>query len=301
MNFKHINYVLTVLTEGSITAASKKLFVSQPALSQTIKLIEQDLGAPIFDRSTDPISLTHAGQRYVEAAQAILDIDRNLRAEIAETKKEVHGRMRVGISSQRGIQLLPLIIPEFIKRYPYVKIELLEYGSDTLERLTAEGQCDLGLITTAVKPNRLNYVLMAARSTELAHRFEDGQPIDIKDAMGEKFVCMTESHSVRTIQDRLFERCNFKPNVILESDNMEAAKHVAARANAVMLIPHVYVVNSMELKYRVQCHPIKNNDYERHFFFCYRKGMYLTRYMEDFGRIVCDKLNVPFNMAGHEA
>ncbi len=59
------------------------------------------------------------------------------------------------------------------------KIELLEYGSDTLERLTAEGQCDLGLITTAVKPNRLNYVLieneqvvlMAARSTELAHRF----------------------------------------------------------------------------------------------------------------------------------
>ena len=87
MNFKHINYVLTILNEGSITAASKKLFVSQPALSQTIKLIEQDLGAPIFDRTTDPISLTFAGQRYVEAAQAMLDIDRNLRAEIAETKK----------------------------------------------------------------------------------------------------------------------------------------------------------------------------------------------------------------------
>ena len=308
LNFKHINYVLTVLTEGSITAASKKLFVSQPALSQTIKLIEQDLGAPIFDRSTDPISLTYAGQRYVEAAQAMLDIDRNLRAEIAETKKEVHGRMRVGISSQRGIQLLPLIIPEFVKRYPYVKIDLLEYGSDTLERLTAVGQCDLGLITTTAKPNRLNYVLieneqvvlMAARSTELAHRFEDGQPIDIKDAMGEKFVCMTEGHSIRTIQDRLFERYNLKPNVILETNNMEAGKHVAARANAVMLIPHVYVVNSMELKYRVQCHPIKNNDYERHFFLSYRKGMYLTRYMEDFVRIVCDKLGVPFNIAGQE-
>ena len=136
---------------------------------------------------------------------------------------------------------------------------------------------------------------------DLEHLWADGEPIDISDAVGERFVCMTEGHSVRTIQDRLFERCNFKPNVILETDNMEAAKHVAARANAVMLIPHVYVVNSMELKYRVQCHPIKNNDYERHFFFCYRKGMYLTRYMEDFGRIVCDKLNVPFNMPGHEA
>lgn len=172
------------------------------------------MGAPIFDRSTDPISLTYAGQRYVEAAQAMLDIDRNLRAEIAETKKEVHGRMRVGISSQRGIQLLPLIIPEFVKRYPYVKIDLLEYGSNTLERLTAEGQCDLGLITTTAKPNRLNYVLieneqvvlMAARSTELAHRFEDGQPIDIKDAMGEKFVCMTEGHSIRTFRTGFLKR-----------------------------------------------------------------------------------------------
>ena len=58
MNMKHIQYVLTVLREGSITGASKKLYVSQPALSQTIKQIEQDLGAPIFDRTTDPISLT---------------------------------------------------------------------------------------------------------------------------------------------------------------------------------------------------------------------------------------------------
>ena len=68
MNMKHIQYVLTVLREGSITAASKRLYVSQPALSQTIKQIEQDLGAPIFDRSTDPISLTYAlrkrGRRY---------------------------------------------------------------------------------------------------------------------------------------------------------------------------------------------------------------------------------------------
>ena len=111
MNFKHISYVMTVLREGSITAASKKLFVSQPALSQTIKQIEQDLGAPIFDRSTEPISLTCAGQKYVEAAQRMLDIERNLRAEIAETKKEIHGRIRLGISVQRGLQILPLVVP----------------------------------------------------------------------------------------------------------------------------------------------------------------------------------------------
>ena len=103
---------------------------------------------------------------------------------------------------------------------------------------------------------------------------------------------------MRIIQDRLFELHHMSPTIIMESNNMEAAKHVAARANAVMLIPRVYVANSMELLFRVQCHPIRNNDYERHFYLCYRKGMYLTRYMEDFVRIVCDKLGVPFNLPG---
>ena len=141
-------------------------------------------------------------------------------------------------------------------------------------------------------------VLMAARSTELAHRHADGEPIDITEAASERFVSMREGHSVRIIQDRLFERNNMSPVTIMETNNMEAAKHVAARANAVMLIPLVYVSNSMELLYRVQCHPIRNNDYERHFYLCYRKGMYLSRYMEDFVRIVCDKLHVPFNLPG---
>ena len=308
MNIRHIQYVLTILREGSITAASKKLFVSQPALSQTLKQIEQDLGATIFDRTTDPISLTYAGQQYVDAALQVLDIDRNLRARIAETKKELHGRLRLGISMQRGLQILPQVIPDFSRMYPYIRIELIEHGSATLEHMTAEGQCDLALITTNEKPNKLHYelieseevVLMAARSTELAHRFSDGEPIEITQAQNEKFVSMREGHSVRTIQDRLFERHHLSPTILMETTNMEAGKHVAARANAVMLIPHVYVSNSLDLHYRVQCHPILNNDYERHFYLCYRRGMYLTRYMEDFVRIVCDKLCVPFNLPGED-
>lgn len=82
MNEKHIQYVLTIVQEGSFTAASKKLYVTQPSLSQTIKLIERDLGTPIFNRNTTPISLTSAGRKYVEAAQKVINIRRDLREEI---------------------------------------------------------------------------------------------------------------------------------------------------------------------------------------------------------------------------
>lgn len=88
MNERHIEYVLTIVREGSITAASRKLYVTQPSLSQTIKLIERNLGAEIFNRKTEPISVTPAGQKYIEAAQKVLDIERGLQQEIGRMKRE---------------------------------------------------------------------------------------------------------------------------------------------------------------------------------------------------------------------
>lgn len=70
MNLKHAQYMLTVLQEGSITSAAKKLYVSQPSLSQMIKLVETNLGTPIFNRSTEPLTLTYAGEKYMEAKTA---------------------------------------------------------------------------------------------------------------------------------------------------------------------------------------------------------------------------------------
>ena len=306
MNSRQIECVFAVLRAGSITAASKTLFVSQPALSQTIKQIENDLGAPIFNRNTDPISLTFAGRRYVEVAQRMIDIERSLRQEISGSADVVHARLRLGISTQRGLQILPLVVPEFSKQYPYVRLDLVEHGSDTLERLTAEGECDISLVTTSRRSSRLRYVLieneevilMAAEETRLAKRVPDGTALNIADAAGEEFVSMREGHSIRLIQDRLFERHHMNPRILMETNNMEAGKRVAAAAGAVMLIPRVYVDFSPELRARVRCYPVLDNDYERHFYLCFRRSMSLTPYMEDFVRITCEKLGVPFAMPG---
>lgn len=98
MNIKHAQYMLTVMQEGSITAAAKKLYISQPSLSQMIKLVETNLGTPIFNRSTDPITLTYAGEKYIEAAKQILTINNNLQKEIDEINHEDHGLPEAGHS-----------------------------------------------------------------------------------------------------------------------------------------------------------------------------------------------------------
>ena len=102
MNDKHIQAILAVLNEGSITGAARKLFVSQPALSQMIKNAENNLGSPIFNRTTDPITLTAAGELYVDAARQILTINGNLEKQIEELKKEASARSAWGFPSSRG-------------------------------------------------------------------------------------------------------------------------------------------------------------------------------------------------------
>ena len=298
MKSKHANYVLTALREGSFTAAAKKLYVSQPSLSQTIKQIEQNLGAIIFDRSGESLTLTYAGQKYVEAMQQVMMINTNLINEIEDMKEETHGRMRLGISVQRGMNLLPYVIPEFVEKYPHVKIELEEHGSDTLERLVKEGICDIALVTTSPKVNNLEYilieneqlVLMAANTTAIAAAHRHGTEIDIFEAEKEKYVSLRAGHSVRVIQDRLFALHHMDPEILLETNSLEAAKHIAARSNAVMICPYVYISSSPTLLQLTRCFPIRSNGYERHFYLCYRKGLYFTKFMEDFLSIVKNKL-----------
>ena len=309
VNLKHAPAIMAIVREGSLTAASKKLYVSQPALSQTIKQVENDLGAPIFRRDVHHIELTHAGELYVEAVQEMLTIDRNLHARVEDSKDEVFGEFTLGISTQRGLQLLPQVLPEFMRLYPHVKIKLQEEGSGRLERMTMEGICDIAFVTTISKNNRMNYVLIeneqlvliAAKTTELAKRFPDGATLDITQARGESFISMMEGHSVRTLQDDLFNRYGMSPQILLETNNMEAAKSIAARSGAVFLVPSVYVPDSMVDRYRVNIYHISNVDYERHFYLCYRQGMYLTNYQKDLVRIVCAKLNVPCNLPNDKA
>ena len=309
INSRHIPAILAILQEGSITAASKKLLISQPALSQTIRSVERDLGTPLFVRENGAIQLTSAGRLYVDAAQQIQSIDQNLRSALRAFEHDLYGEFSLGISNQRGLQLLPLVFPVFHRLYPHILIRLHEESSGRLERLISEGGFDVAFITTSTNRNRLRYllieneqvVLIAAKDTALAKRIPDGQSISISEAAWENFISMCEGHSVRTIQDRLFVDYGISPRIILETHNLEAAKYITAASSSVFLVPNVYVPRDTASRSQIHVYPILNPNYERHFYFCYRQGMSLTVYQKDLVRIVCETLGVPFRLPEEES
>lgn len=294
MNEKHMQYVLTVLKEGSFTNAAKKLYVSQPSLSQIIKTAESNLGTPIFDRSTDPITLTPAGQLYVEAARQVTTISTNLRKQVEELSKEEFGTIRLGISVQRGMELLPELYPRFKKRFPHVGLELHEQGSATMEKSVLEGEVGIALLTTFPRHEELVYdliqeeklVLIVNRECELAKRIAPGTPIDILEARDETFISSQSGHSVRTIQDSLFITRDMKPKIDLVTISIEVGKHVVAASPVVMACPDSYVETDNSPDSAYFSYPILGVETPRHFYACYRKDMYLTKYMKGFLEIL---------------
>ena len=290
MNEKHMQYILTVLKEGSFTNAARKLYVSQPSLSQIIKAAEANLGAPIFNRNTDPVTLTPAGHLYVEAARQITTISTNLTKQVEELSKEEFGKIRLGISVQRGMEVLPFLYPRFKKRFPHVELELHEQGSATMEKSVLEGTVGIALLTTSPKYEALVYdliqeerlVLLVNRECALAKRIAPGTPIDIKEAKDEVFVSSQHGHSVRTIQDSLFITRDIKPKIALETISIEIGKRVVAASPVVMACPDAYAdMDSLDSS-SLCCYPILGVENPRHFYACYRKDMYLTKYMKGF-------------------
>lgn len=288
MNEKHMQYILAVLREGSVTAAAKKLYISQPSLSQAIKAAEVSLGAPIFDRTTEPMTLTPAGQLYVEAARQISAINRNLSGQIEELKHEDFGTLRFGIPVQRSMELLPLLYSRFSEQFPHVTLELSEQGSADLEQSVLEGRVDIACMTTSPKHEELYYellkeehlVLLANRRCAIAGRIPSGTPIDILEARDETFICSRPGHSVRALQDSLFISREIKPKIGLETVSIEVGKRVAATAEAVMICPDSYVDAGDSAPWAV--YPILGVELPRHFYACRRRDLYLTRYRKAF-------------------
>lgn len=288
---KHTEYVLAVEKSGSFTAAASQLFISQPALSQVIRQIEEELGTPLFERKTSPLKLTAAGQEYLRAARQISFIENDLAARVGEMKNEVYGTVRIGISVQRGMRLLPEVLPVFMRKYPHVHIELEEFGSDTLEKMVLNGACDFALLTTSAESPLLRYrlvenekiMLIASRGTALAARIPNGKAIAIRDAAEENFISLAQGHSVRMVQDQLFFASGIRPHILIESHNIDACRRLTIALNAVMLCPDVYIskIHDLDISAKIHAYPLREKYTRRHSYLCSRKETHWPEYMNE--------------------
>ncbi|MCM1148546.1 MAG: LysR family transcriptional regulator [Butyricicoccus sp.] len=294
MNLKRARYINAIYESGGVTAAAKKLFVSQPSLSQTVRLVEQEMGIAIFERGISPPKLTYAGEQYLQAARAMIAQEEQLNGILENIRNEKQGCLRLGFSIQRGLQLLPLVLPEFSRRYPDVQLILEEHGSELLEKIVGDGKIDLGLVTTEPSDSNLkyilieneSYVLLTSRGSALGSRRRPGDSVSLIELVGERFVSLKPGHNIRVIQDRVFARCGISPRILMETDSLEGAMRTAVACGCCMLCPQVFVRDAPAIAGEGVCYQVDELNEQRHFYACHQREKYLPAYTRDFIEMV---------------
>ncbi len=291
MDLKEFEYVLAINEEKSFSKAAKKLFISQPSLSQYINRLEGQLGVTLFDRNTIPLSLTYEGELYINSVKSIMNIVTNMQKSFEDISDLKMGRVNIGLTPSKANSPLPAILPVFKKEYPGIELIITERTSSELEDMLLRGQVDICLLNLPIKSKGIEYDAIKKENIYIAAPPDFVPPkgvnteakypqIRLEDLKEEQFILLHSSQRLRQIADSIFNKENFKPKILLETASIETSLRLSAAGMGFSFVPESYV------RFSGLSNPPKyytlSHDLNWTLVIAYREGAYRTKAVNAF-------------------
>jgi DNA-binding transcriptional LysR family regulator len=211
VELRHLEHFLAVAEERSFTRAAARLHLVQSALSVSVRALERELGARLFDRSTHRVELTDAGQALLVEARRTLAAAEAARDAVAAVHGGVRGSVRVGIMHSLSLIDLGNLLTSYHRQRPQVQIvpSPAPGGSAELARRVLDGTLDLAFAALpGGYPPGLSVRLLASEPMALAcptdHPFARRGTIPLEELGGARFVDFPVGWGNRLAVDRLF-------------------------------------------------------------------------------------------------
>jgi LysR family transcriptional regulator, salicylic acid-responsive activator of bsdBCD len=146
MDIRHLKYFITIVEEGTISQAAKRLNMAQPPLSQQLKQLEDELGVTLFERHTRKMIITEEGMLFYQRAKEIMELITGTIEEVKELSEGTKGTLSIGTIAALGAQLLPEKIRDFQLHYPDVQFQVWEGDPIRIMELVANRIIELGIV-----------------------------------------------------------------------------------------------------------------------------------------------------------
>lgn len=294
MQLRDIQYVITVAHEASFSKAAQALFISQPALSQSIKRLENELNIRLFIRENNSVRLTAAGKIFVADGIEILRMSNALRTKMSDIINLRDCNLKIGISTFYSNCYLPKIIPAFQSQYPSIHLEIIEESSSTLEELASEGKVDFCMIPAPLDNMQLDsqvvyqeQILLALPANHLLNRqitpaLSSGLPfIDLALVRDEPFIFLKKHQKFTRMGMQLCQQAGFIPNIVFETGNWNTIHSLVATGMGVGFIPEILSETAITEKRPVYYRIMADNT-TRPYVIAYKKGAILPAAALDF-------------------
>ena len=253
MNLRDLKYIVEVAREKNFARASAKVFVSQPALSMQIKKLEETLGVEIFERDKQNFLITPVGAEIIKKAEIILQESEEIKM-IAKNSKDPHkGEIRIGAFPTVASYFLPNFVKNIHKKFPHLKIFLIEAKSDELITKLKSGELDFCLLAMPVKDDNLIGEKIFSEKFLLAtpkgHPFSKKSKIQIKELKNQELMLLEDGHCLR---DQALEICSMVrayENQDFRATSLETLRQMVANGTGITLIPEIAVRSDDKISY----------------------------------------------------
>src|SRR5699024_2142768 len=249
MNVEQLKYIVEVAKSGSISSASKNLFVTQSAISQSITQLEKKLNVQIFIRSRQGAELTDIGKKIVSKAFEALDAMEEIKLEAKESKEGMQGNLHLG-TIPSPLMHLTKTLASFKNDYPNIAIKVSEMSSDSIVEAILAKEIDLGLVGLSISGEELQNEnietkiilkgkMIVATGKQSKHAFQ--KQMTIQDILQEQLVIYDDERMWEFIHTYIYPKS--EPNILFSTNNTDAIRNAVAEGTAITIAPDYTIYN----------------------------------------------------------
>ena len=286
MNTRQMQYVVELAKDRNVSQTAERLGITQPALSKHILALEKELGVKLFDRSTNPMSLTAAGEHFLRQAQELLYREDQMLRSLEAYKNGESGRLVIGISPFRSLYMMPDVVRQVRERYPDVELVLQETASDQLRREAADGKYDFAVVNLPVDETVLDVIpletdrMVLAVPAAMAADLPKSDTLDLAACAHLPFVTVGQPQEMRRQFDAACTAAHFRAKIAVQVTGLSTAGALCRAGVGATLLPLQFVRQSGDNWDDVVLYTLKQPIPTRQPVIVTRRGQYLSPYAE---------------------
>ncbi|HMC40839.1 MAG TPA: LysR substrate-binding domain-containing protein [Acidimicrobiales bacterium] len=252
MQLQQLRYVVTVAEERRFTRAAARLHVAQPSISTAVAALEQELGAPLFHRERNEVTLTGAGEVFLPWARQVLADCEAGAAAVRDLLGLRRGRLVLGATPSLTTNLLPPVLARFHADHPGVELTVHEAGSQDLVDRLGKGEMDLAVVILPVDRPWVEARALMQEELVLAvdptHPLADRRSIRVGELEHVPLVMFKDGYDLREATLQACRQAGFTPSMAMQGLEMDGALALAAAGVAAAVVPGSVVAPSGRLR-----------------------------------------------------
>ncbi|GIK67400.1 MAG: LysR family transcriptional regulator [Chloroflexota bacterium] len=249
MELRQLRYLLVITEEQNFTRAAERLFITQPALTQQIQKLEQEVGSRLLDRSLRQIRLTPAGEILVHHARQIMQ-------ELAEASIALHelnglqrGIITIGTVQTVNHYLLPTALAEFANRYPAIQLRVEERSADEIEAGVAEGHFQIGIAFVPALDAELETELLFEEDLVLIvgmnHPLAVYKTLPVANLNGLPLVHFPTGFCTRRLWEAAQQQAGIHTPISIEMNTVDGILSTIQRSGMATILPRLALHNTL--------------------------------------------------------